>query len=99
MILARVLGPLWSSTQDPGFDGLSLKLAQPIDAATGDPAGPAILAADSVQSGPDDIVIIVYEGGSARQVIGRPKSPCEAVIVGIVDRIDMLEEHQWTSNR
>jgi microcompartment protein CcmK/EutM len=88
MILGKVLGPLWSSTQDEGFDGLALKLVQPID-PEGQPHGSSILAADIVSAAPDDFVIVVYEGSSSRMVLERPKSPCEAVIVGIVDRIDM----------
>lgn len=92
MILARVEGSLWSSTQDPGFAGLALKLVQPVDARSGKPEGASILAADSVASRVDDLVIVVYEGSSSRMVLGNPATPCEAVIVGIVDRIDMMEE-------
>lgn len=91
MILGRVLGPVWSSTQEEHFEGLSLKVVQPVD-PEGQPHGSSIVAADSVAAAPDDIVIVVYEGGSARQVVQRPKGCCEAVIVGIVDRIDTVEE-------
>lgn len=90
MILGKVLGSLWSSTQDAGFDGLPLKLVQPVT-PRGLADGPSILAADIVSAAPDDYVIVVYEGSSSRMVLERPKSPCEAVIVGIVDRIDMEE--------
>ena len=89
MILGEVVGSLWSSTQDPGFDGRSLKMIVPSDARTGSMSGATVVAVDLVGSQVGDKVLIVYEGGSARQCMGDPKSPAEAVIVGIVDRIDI----------
>lgn len=89
MIYGEVVGCLWSSYQDPGFDRLSLKLIVPSDARTGETAGNTIIAADLVGSRTGDKVLVVYEGSSSRLCIGNEKTPCEAVVVGIVDRADL----------
>lgn len=85
MIYGTVVGSLWASTQDENFDGQKLKLVVPTDARSGDPAGNTLLAVDLVGCSTGDRVLIVYEGGSARMCLDCQASPCEAVVVGIVD--------------
>jgi microcompartment protein CcmK/EutM len=87
--LARIIGQVVSTVKAPGFEGLKLLLAQPVDAA-GTPVGQeAILAADGAQAGVGDYVLVCQEGKSARAVLGRPGTPCEAVVVGIVDHLQV----------
>ncbi len=92
MLVARVLGPLWSTIQDPNFKGAKLLLTQPVDVQTGEPVGNEVLAVDVVDAGQGDLVLIVYEGSSSRLSLGNEKSCAEAVIVGIVDRMDLSEQ-------
>ena len=89
MIFGEVVGSLWASVQDPGFDRRSLKLIVPADPRTLETSGNTILAVDLVGSRVGDQVLVVYEGSSSRMCMGDNKSPCEAVVVGIVDRIDV----------
>lgn len=89
MILGQVVGSLWASQQDPGFDGQALKLVVPQDARSGEVAGNTVLAVDLVGSRQGDSVLIVYEGSSSRLVIGSDSTPAEAVIIGIVDQLDV----------
>jgi microcompartment protein CcmK/EutM len=43
-----------------------------------------------VQAGPGDLVLVLDEGSSARQLLdAEPNGPVRAVIVGIVDAIDL----------
>lgn len=91
MILGRVVGSIWAAAQDPGFDGVRLVVVVPEDPLSGEVAGNTVVAVDTVGSGPGDTVVIVYEGSSSRMVLGRPDTPCEAVVVGIVDRLDVQE--------
>lgn len=89
MILGQVVGCLWSCQQDPGFDGTSLKLVVPQDARSGVVEGNTLVAVDTVGARTGDTVVVVYEGSSSRLVLGNDTTPAEAVIVGIVDRMDL----------
>lgn len=89
MILGRVIGSLWATAQHPSFDPVRLVLVVPEDPLTGEVGGPTVLAVDSVGSGSGDTVLVVYEGSSSRQVLADPRTPAEAVVVGIVDRMDI----------
>ena len=89
MILGEVVGTLWAAAQDPAFDGHSLKLIVPHDARTRESSGNTILALDLVGCQAGDKVLVVYEGSSSRLCIGDEKNPCEAVVVGIVDRLEV----------
>jgi len=45
------------------------------------------IAVDVVDAGPGDIVLILDEGTSARQILGRDWGAIRAVVVGIVDEL------------
>jgi ethanolamine utilization protein EutN len=48
------------------------------------------IAVDLVQAGVGDVVLVLDEGNSARQIVGRePDGAIRAVIVGIVDEVDI----------
>jgi microcompartment protein CcmK/EutM len=94
VIVGRVVGSLWSTACEPSFIGTKLMLVQPIHAGTREDAGNTVLAIDQAQSGMGDTVLVVYEGSSSRLVLGSERTPCEAVIVGIVDRIDTPSKSQ-----
>lgn len=89
MTVGEVVGNLWSTIQEPSFQGTKLLLVQPIDLVTRQPAGNTIVAVDVVQAGVGDTVLVVYEGSSSRLSLNNERTPCEAIIVGIVDRIDV----------
>lgn len=96
MILARVTGTLTSEEKDPELRDYTLLIVQPLalDSA-GDgwalrDEGDELIAVDKVEAGEGDRVLIVKEGNAARQITGRGRVPLQAVIVGVVDRIDRL---------
>ena len=89
MILAVVSGNLVSTEKHAHYAGRKILIVQPID-ASGKPKGKPLLAVDGVQAGPGDRVIVVDEGGSARQVLGAPDAvTIRTAICGIVDRVDL----------
>jgi len=51
-----------------------------------------LLAVDTVDAGPGDLVLVLDEGNGAAQVLGRPRGPIRTVIVGVVDEVAMAEE-------
>lgn len=89
MIIGEVIGNLWSTIQESAFKGTRLLIVQPIDAVTRAATGNTIVAVDVVSAGIGDTVLVVYEGSSSRLSLGSERTPCEAIVAGIVDRIDI----------
>lgn len=50
--------------------------------------GNVSIAIDTVQAGEGDLVIILSEGTSARQILQETEAPIRALIVGIVDQVN-----------
>lgn len=90
MILARIKGNVVSTIKHPSHVGHKLLIAQPLD-ENGKDKGDSFLTHDVVQAGVGDIVLIQREGNTARQLLGTPDDPFHAVIVGIVDKIDVFK--------
>ncbi|KAA0255369.1 ethanolamine utilization protein EutN [Acidobacteria bacterium ACD] len=83
MQLARVSGTVVSSKKEPSMEGLKLLLVKPLD-EEGKETGNALVAADAVGAGPDEVVLIA-SGSSARQTVATDRRPVDAVILAIVD--------------
>lgn len=91
MKLARVIGNAVSTQKYPCYSGHKMLIVKPVD-ENGDDCGVSWLACDTVNAGPGDLVLVEQEGNSARQLLGTREDPFHSVIVGIVDRVDTLEE-------
>ena len=88
MKLARVAGTVVSTINSPIFDDRTLLLCDLVD-ATGRAAGGYMIAVDTVGAGVGELVLLLDEGGSARQIIGETGGgPLRTVVVGIVDAVD-----------
>ena len=83
MQLARVVGTVVASRKEPNIVGLTLLVVRPID-EEGRDSGNALVAADAVGAGPDEIVLIAA-GSSARQTEATDKRPVDLVVMAIVD--------------
>jgi ethanolamine utilization protein EutN len=88
MIIGKVVGTVVSTQKHYKVEGKKLLLVQPLH-LDGKPEGRTLLAIDSVDAGEGDRVLVVMEGRSVSLVAGRDKSPLDAAIVGVVDRVDM----------
>ena len=87
MIVAKVIGHVVCSVKDSMYEGEKLLVVRPVN-PDGGKAGSAFLAVDAVQAGVGDRVIVIDEGGSARQVLGKPSmGTIRSVIAGIVDDV------------
>jgi ethanolamine utilization protein EutN len=92
MKLARVVGTVVSTIDHPAFDERTLLLCDLLDAA-GQPADGYMIAVDSVGAGAGEIVLLLDEGNSARQVLQAPGAPIRTVVVGIVDEVTADADH------
>lgn len=90
MKLCLVTGTVVATAKHPAFVGQKLLSCQPLD-AEGEAQGPELLAVDHVQAGVGDRVLVNQEGNGARQMLGtlNGKLPIRAVIVGVVDHVDL----------
>ena len=88
MKLGRVSGTVVSTICSPAYEGRKLLICDLIS-ASGTATGDYLIAVDHVGAGAGEDVLILDEGNSARQVLAWPDAPVRAVVVGIIDTIDM----------
>ena len=87
MFLARVSGTVVSTVNHPFYDGRRLLLVDRVNDKL-EPDGRSLIALDQVDAGAGELVLIIDEGNSSRQITGDPGAPVRAVIVGVVDAVD-----------
>ena len=92
MILAHVLGNIVATRKNHRYDNARVMLCQQVT-LEGEETATTILALDAVDAGVGDTVLIVQEGWSASTVAtGKAGAAIDSAIVGVVDRIDLLED-------
>jgi ethanolamine utilization protein EutN len=94
MFLARVEGSVVATKKDPAMSGRKLLLLRPQLVDDKDPtrfrAGVnTVVAVDSVGAGVGEMVLFC-QGSSARLAPNLKEAPVDAVIIGIVDVVDVL---------
>lgn len=88
MYIGKVSGTVVATIKNEVFEGRKLLIVDRLDAA-GRPTNSYDIAVDVVQAGIGDTVLVLDEGNSARQIIGKENGAIRAVIVGVVDQIDV----------
>ena len=98
MFIAKVVGNVWATRKHKSLDGAKLLLVKKCDGLTGeyyneDP----ILAIDiNIDAGIGDIVLVMDEGNSARQILNTKTAPIRTIICGIVDIVNSKgETKKW----
>ncbi|MCA9001096.1 MAG: EutN/CcmL family microcompartment protein [Planctomycetes bacterium] len=94
MFLAEVVGTVVSPVAVPELMGRTHLIVRPVT-PDGKATGKTKVAIDSVGAGLGDRVLIVDEGGSARQVLADPDAGIRTVIVGFVDSVSMHGENVY----
>jgi ethanolamine utilization protein EutN len=89
MLLARIVGTVVATRKDPRLVSNKLLLARPVD-PRGKVEGNYLVAVDTVDAGVGETVLIV-SGSSARMAAGMKDCPVDAVVVGIIDAVDVSE--------
>lgn len=85
MKVGSVVGTVTSTINHEFFDGERLLICELVD--RGQPLGDYLICTDRVGAGTGDIVLILDEGTSARQIYGVDTGPIRSVVVGIVDDV------------
>ncbi len=91
MQICKVIGNITSTVKNDHFVGKKIMIVQPLD-LDGNAEGKDYLAVDTVDAGIEDRVLVMKEGGSAQIVLQDKEIPVQALILGIVDDIDLEDE-------
>src|SRR5712671_6657781 len=103
MFLARVEGSVVATKKDASMSGRKLLLLRPQlvddkDPTKFRPGANTIVAVDSVGAGLGELVLFC-QGSSARLAPNLKDSPVDAVIIGIVDTVDVLGKQVYTARQ
>jgi microcompartment protein CcmK/EutM len=88
MLLGKVIGTVVATKKTESLTGLTLLLVNAIDPQTKEPTGTKVVAVDSVGAGVGEIVLYA-SGSSARLTKTTDGKPGDAVIMAIVDSVDI----------
>ena len=103
MFLARVEGSVVATKKDASMGGRKLLLLRPQlvddkDPAKFRPGMNTIVAVDSVGAGLGELVLFC-QGSSARLAPNLKEAPVDAVIIGIVDTVDVLGQQVYNAKQ
>ena len=87
MQLGKVVGTVVATQKDPQLEGMKLQVVQSTD-LTGALNGKQVVAVDSVGAGIGELVLYA-SGSSARQTETTHNRPVDAVIMAIVDNVEV----------
>ena len=87
MKIALVIGSTVSTIKDEVIRGRKLLIVRNADTA-GKPIGDPYIAVDTVSAGTGDLVMVT-DGSSARYTNQTTNAPVDAVIVGVIDSLEM----------
>ena len=90
MLIGRIIGDVVATQKSPSHEGRKILVVQALN-LDGSDRGEAVLALDAVGAGVGDRVLIVSEGFSAMTAVGRPNSPIDMAVIGVVDAVDLVE--------
>src|SRR5918911_1986615 len=101
MFLAKVEGSVVATKKDASMNGRKLLLLRPQlvdekDPTKFRPGANTIVAVDSVGAGVGEMVLFC-QGSSARLAPNLKDAPVDAVIIGIVDTVDVLGKQIYSA--
>ncbi len=87
MFLGRIIGTVWSTKKDENLVGAKFLIVRQVDLKLKEKDN-FVIAVDSVGAGEGEIVLVAT-GSSARQTEFTKNKPVDAVIMAIVDKLDV----------
>ncbi len=93
MDIGIVIGTVVSTKKDEKLDGLKFQIVKSVD-LEGKPLNNFVIAVDSVGAGAGEIVLVA-KGSSARQTWVSKDKPVDAIIMAIVDTLEIGGEQRY----
>jgi microcompartment protein CcmK/EutM len=88
MYLARVVGDVIATHRLEQLGGRKLLLIRRLT-LDNEEEGVEVIALDVIGVGVGERVLVVQEGNAARSLFRNDKIPAQAVVVGVIDRVDL----------
>ncbi|MFY9529303.1 MAG: EutN/CcmL family microcompartment protein [Candidatus Acidiferrales bacterium] len=90
MLIGRVVGDVVATQKAPSHQGCKILVVQPLN-LDGSDRGDPVLALDAVDAGFGERVLLATEGFSAMTAVGRPNSPIDMAVLGVIDSVDLID--------
>lgn len=87
MLLGKVIGTVWSTKKDENLTGCKFLIVRELNLDYSEKNN-FVIAVDSVGAGIGEVVLVAT-GSSARQTAITKNRPIDAVIMAIVDKLDI----------
>jgi len=87
LFLGKVIGTVWSTKKDENLVGAKFLIVRQLDLELKDKDN-FVVAVDSVGAGEGEVVLVAT-GSSSRQTEFTKNKPVDAVIMAIVDKLDI----------
>jgi ethanolamine utilization protein EutN len=95
MRIGRVLGSVVTPVQHPAYDGRTLLAVRPLNPDLSPADDRMFTAVDRAQAGIGDLVLLMAEGSSVRDILGEPDAPVRTAVVGVIDEICLNGRLTW----
>ena len=89
--MGRVVGNVVATAKHASHVGQKLLLVEPLDLAE-KATGAPFVAVDAVDAGVGDRVLLALDGWAAMTAVGRPRSPIDAAVIGVIDQLDLVDD-------
>ena len=96
MFLGRVIGTVWSTKKDEQLVGAKFLIVQELDLELKE-KDRFVVAVDSVGAGEGEVVLVAT-GSSSRMTTFTKDKPVDAVIMAIVDKLDVATK-EWLEEK
>jgi microcompartment protein CcmK/EutM len=87
LFLGKIIGTIWSTRKDENLVGAKFLIVKQLDLKLKEKEN-FVIAVDSVGAGEGEIVLVAT-GSSARQTEFTKNKPVDAVVMAIVDKLDV----------
>jgi microcompartment protein CcmK/EutM len=89
MKLGRVIGTVVTPVQHGAYEGRRLLAVRPINPDGSQADDRMHVAVDRAQAGLGDVVLLLAEGSSVREIVDDLSAPIRCAVVGVIDEIEM----------
>jgi microcompartment protein CcmK/EutM len=89
LFLGKVVGTVWATRKDEQLVGMKFQIVKHVDLEY-KLKDTFVVAVDTVQAGVGDVVLVA-SGSSARQTTVTKNKPVDAVIMAVVDKLDVAD--------